>query len=113
TTAPAEGPATANPVVTLADLEVTLAAEYDEPQPGYNNFMEFALVTNDFGRLVPCLVTNANSIPVTRTVGAGGGTNITISFFWPEPPTGFSAGYTAPLAGWDETVIVGLTSEPI
>jgi len=35
-----------------------------------------------------------------------------VAFYWPPPPTGVVAGYTAPLVKWDRTVITGLTPEP-
>lgn len=38
---------------------------------------------------------------------------ITTRFYWPPPPGGIIAGYTAPLVRWVDTVIEGLTSEPI
>jgi len=70
-------------------------------------------VTNETVRLVTCSKPKSASIPVTRTISAGSGAQFSISFFWPEPPSGPSAGYTAPLAAWKETRIEGLTSEPI
>ena len=42
-----------------------------------------------------------------------GGKKIDVEFYWPPAPTGPTAGYTAPLKGWKETVITGLTTEPI
>jgi hypothetical protein len=41
------------------------------------------------------------------------GVDITTSYWWPEPPRGPTAGYTAPLHRWDHTTITGLTTEPI
>jgi hypothetical protein len=57
--------------------------------------------------------TNAQSIEVTRTIPAAAGAAITSTFYWPQPPKGPTAGYTAPLAAWKETRIEGLTTEPI
>ncbi|MBC8244989.1 MAG: hypothetical protein H8E20_11390 [Verrucomicrobia bacterium] len=48
-----------------------------------------------------------------RLAKGKGGKKIEIKFYWPPPPTGPSAGYTAPLKAWKETVITGLTEEPI
>ena len=41
------------------------------------------------------------------------GAKVDTSFYYPPSPIGFTIGYTAPLASWNETVITGLTSEPI
>lgn len=109
----ARGPVAASPILTLPRTEITLSAEYEIPVTGYNNFGKLGPVTNELVRLVPCPATNSGSIHVTRTASAGPGTNVAISLFWPPPPAGPTAGYTAPLAAWDETVITGLTSEPI
>ncbi len=38
---------------------------------------------------------------------------IQTQFYWPPPPTGPTAGYTAPLVRWVETTITGLTQTPI
>ncbi|MEM7385616.1 MAG: hypothetical protein AAF514_11790 [Verrucomicrobiota bacterium] len=40
------------------------------------------------------------------------GVRIDTAFYWPKPPSGFTAGYTAPLVGWEETTIAGLKREP-
>ena len=50
-------------------------------------------------------------LPQVRRV-ADGGLSVEARFDWPLPP-GASAGYTAPLVGWKETTISGLTDEPI
>lgn len=36
-----------------------------------------------------------------------------IGFWWPPAPTGITAGYTAPLVKWEQTVLTGFTTEPI
>ncbi len=41
------------------------------------------------------------------------GITVTVTFYWPPLPAGPTAGYTAPLARWDKTVIRGLTTQPI
>ena len=48
-----------------------------------------------------------------RSVKGKGGKKIDVEFYWPPAPTGPTAGYTAPLKAWKETVITGLTTEPI
>jgi hypothetical protein len=42
-----------------------------------------------------------------------GGVRVRTSFWWPAPPKGVTAGYTAPLIAWIETVIEGITTRPL
>ncbi|HMO66416.1 MAG TPA: hypothetical protein PKE47_14530, partial [Verrucomicrobiota bacterium] len=44
---------------------------------------------------------------------AAKGVTVGTAFYWPPPPKGIVAGYTAPLQAWVETVITGLASGPI
>lgn len=104
---------THSPVLTLRDAELYLQATYTQPQLGFNNFGQLDnSVTNEFVRLVICPQTNANSIPVTREVEAGGAV-ARVQFYWPGTPSGVTVGYTAPLVAWKETVLTGITSQPI
>ena len=48
-----------------------------------------------------------------RLIKGKGGKKINMEFYWPPAPTGPTAGYTAPLKAWKETVIIGLTKKPI
>ena len=47
-----------------------------------------------------------------RRVEGDDGVVITSTFYWPPVPSGIMI-YTAPLSHWVETVITGLTTEPI
>ena len=49
----------------------------------------------------------------SRSVKSKEDRSIEIQFYWPAPPPGPTAGYTAPLKQWKETIIQGLTLEPI
>lgn len=55
----------------------------------------------------------AGDLLQTRMFEERGGASVVTTFYWPPHPTGPVAGYTAPLSRWVETVITGLTSEPI
>jgi len=48
-----------------------------------------------------------------RLAKGKGGKKIEVEFYWPPAPTGPTAGYTAPLKAWKETLITGITEEPI
>jgi hypothetical protein len=80
-----------------------------------------AMTLTDYTRLGPCpddtAITPAHP-PAEKhaalTGGAGGnGVTIDIAFWYPPMPLGATAGYTAWLARWDQTVITGLASAPI
>ncbi|HEX7860363.1 MAG TPA: PEP/pyruvate-binding domain-containing protein [Verrucomicrobiae bacterium] len=101
-----------SPLLTLRDAHLELSVTYSNPVPELDHQKQLTYSTNDFVWLTPPQTTNAQSIPVTRTVAKDRAT-ITTSFFWPQPPAGFTAGYTAPLIAWKETRIEGLTAEPI
>lgn len=107
------------PLVTLGDHFLEVTVRYATPQP--------SLVYSDLGsgwghgtvqeesvRLVPASAVGPGSLLQHRTWGAKGGRlTVRSSFWWPAPPTGPTAGYTAPLQAWVETVIEGLVSRPI
>jgi len=56
---------------------------------------------------------SSRDVRVVRELEGPGGISITTGFYWPPIPPGIVGGYTNPLARWDETVIEGLTSEPM
>jgi hypothetical protein len=95
---------------TLADFTIYLHARYANPVTPSAEFDDDARA--DVVLLEPKRATEGPLSPgsseVTREVEGA-----TIRFWWPPPPTGVVAGYTAPLERWEETVIEGLTSRPI
>ena len=103
---------TESPIITLADGQIRLSARYSRPMPILENNQTNS-VTEDLILLTNRQGTNSKSIRVTRTVPAAAGAAITSTFYWPEPPSGATAGYTAPLMAWKETRIEGLTTDPI
>ncbi len=50
---------------------------------------------------------------IKRQFNSGGAVTATSEYYWPPPPTGITAGYTAPLVKWVKTQITGLASQPI
>lgn len=103
------------PLVTLRDLDFTVDVTHAGPVAGwaYQNG-EFVIVDRyeDSVRLVEPKRDSSQDIPQHRHVEQDG-IEVDISFVWPPHPTGPTAGYTAPLQRWQQTVITGLTSEPI
>jgi len=63
--------------------------------------------------LGPCLEPTSEDLLQKRRFEDPNGVRIETSFYWPAPPKGPTAGYTAPLARWVETRVTGCTSEPI
>jgi hypothetical protein len=50
---------------------------------------------------------------VTRDIALPNNVRVVTSFRWGVPPSGIVAGYTANLTKWEQTVITGLTAQPI
>lgn len=63
--------------------------------------------------LVPLPERSAGDLLQVREIVRGPSLRVTTEFWWPPPPRGPSAGYTAPNIGFVRTVIRGLTPEPI
>jgi hypothetical protein len=107
-------PRAEGPLVTLRDLGLSLTVDYATPVPILDWDGMPITTSTETVFLGNCPEDNAGeAIPRTVTYTTSGGVKVTISFFWPRPPTGPTAGYTAPLHRWDETRIEGLTSTPI
>lgn len=105
-----------NPVQRLADLNTELFATFETPQLTRNFLGDFEFTTNQFVALIPRVsdqLLPAGAIEVNRTATSTSGVNIAINFYWPPNPTGFVAGYTAPLQKWDHTTISGVTTNDI
>lgn len=103
------------PIVFPEDFGFTLEAVFDTPVPYVDFNGDPALRTAEGTPLHPCV----DQRPLTpkhllqdRAV-ARDDVAIDTSFYWPPPPTGAVAGYTAPLNRWVETTITGIVSEPV
>ena len=107
-----------SPVVTQQDFFKTVTVIYAKPVPTFDFSGGFTTTTNETVRLVPCLQDGPGAIfrqhLFTRTnVSNGRVMAVETSFYWPKPPSGPVAGYTAPLIHFVETRISGLTTIPI
>jgi hypothetical protein len=132
---PTAVPAAQNPLLTLGDFGASpfqvssikclgLDVEYERPVPSYGQQKPLpgsppALLQTVQNRvyLWACQPARDDDIFVERSVAAGG-ISVRTSFYTPAPPTGFrswvgDAMATAPLKRWEQTVIEGLTTEPI
>lgn len=100
-------------VLTLRDLgRLTLEVEYESPVMQWN-WTGPVMVTTDEVLLWPCPPPSAEDLRQERRFEGPDGIVIETSFYWPPPPKGPTAGYTAPLARWIETRIEGYTSAPL
>lgn len=103
------------PLRTIADGYLSFVGTWARPvfaldfnqMPGTRTMDAIAL-----GRCPEDAVLDGRSYLVTRE-GTVQGKRVRTRFYHPPTPRGDSAGYTAPLEAWKDTVITGFTSEPI
>lgn len=100
-----------SPLFFLDDAALTLRANYAHDQPSYA-WDGAGQTRSDEVTLVPATQPGPGSSLQQRKIS---GTNLVVktSFYWPPPPTGPTAGYTAPAQAWVETTLEGLASQPI
>ncbi|MCC7374861.1 MAG: hypothetical protein IT581_09405 [Verrucomicrobiales bacterium] len=104
------------PVATLSDFRLLFRTVYATPQPALmlEGLGEISLTTTteDWVFLVPWTPVTAESLRQERSVQLGS-KRVDTTFYWPPPPKGVVAGYTAPVQGWVETRLEGFTSMPV
>jgi hypothetical protein len=98
-------------VVFPSDFRRELEVIYAHPVPTITWEGEVT-VTNETVLLESRRELTPGSILVERSFGTPA-KGIETSYYWPEPPRGAVAGYTAPLVKFVETRIAGLTSSPV
>jgi len=113
-----------NPIFILEDLGtdaytpyrvLTLDVTHDDPVMEWRQSLgSLRWTTKNRVYLWPCQPPDPNDVLQERSFTADG-TSIRTSFYYPAPPEGHPGwvGSTAPLKRWGQTVIEGLTSEPI
>ena len=106
------------PAAQTYQLETTVIPEVSEAESPLLTSADFgktlALINNGQSvLLVPESHVTPGSLLQTRSYTTAGGVTLQTTFYWPEPPSGPTAGYTAPLQQWVETRITGLISQPI
>lgn len=69
--------------------------------------------TTESVRLYPRRDPEPGDVIQQRTLVGPNGVVAQATFYWPKPPTGIIAGYTAPLVAWVDVVIEGLTTDPL
>lgn len=103
-----------NPIRTIETMSLYYEVDYATPVPALD-WMGLTSRDQDQVWLGLC--------PDSYVLGPGnlrnvhnfdvGAVHIESAYYWPPPPSGITAGYTAPLVKWDQTTITGLTTQPI
>jgi hypothetical protein len=101
-----------NPLLTLTDFDLNFSVRYPSPVATIE-WGEPKTTSAEMARLEPRRQRQAEDLLQERTFTLPGGGLVRTSFYWPPPPRGITAGYTAPLVAWVETSIEGLVSETI
>jgi hypothetical protein len=99
------------PIFVQSDFTRRVTVGYARPMPTIQ-WGEETNTTNEMAVLWAPLKMTPGCIFVERTASTNGVT-VQTSFYWPDPPRGATAGYTAPLVSFVKTTITGLTSGPI
>lgn len=99
--------------VTQSDFSRVLEADYVRGQPTFGFDGVPTTTTQESVRLVQCPSIGPDSLLQTRVATNKSGVRVEAQFYWPPPPTGPSAGYTAPNIGFVRTTITGLTTQPM
>lgn len=105
-----------NPLLTILDANfglIPLEVNYANPEQGIDWAGEPTTILTDTVLLTQTTPPQEGELLQERICESGDGVKITTSFYWPAPPRGVSAGYTAPLVRWVETEIEGYTTSPI
>jgi hypothetical protein len=117
TRVPQAMPRNASPVIVPTEFGFDLSVRWSEPVT-YLDWLEGPQTrTEDSIRLwSSCPGTSMlepGSMRVEKSYEGPDGLTVTTAYWFPPPPRGPTAGYTAPIVKWEETTIAGLTSTPI
>ncbi|MCW5557003.1 MAG: hypothetical protein KIT22_04075 [Verrucomicrobiae bacterium] len=104
-------PADTSAWVVPGDFRQTLQVNYATSQPEFS-WDGPAQTREDFVLLVRCPGRSTGDLLQTREFTRGASVGVRTEFWWPAPPRGPTAGYTAPNIGFVRTEIRGLTAAP-
>ncbi len=102
-----------SPLWTISDRTLDVHVQYSDPVFWIDWQGEAATRSEEDIQLYAQPETQKGDLLQERSCAGPGDVSISTTFYWPPPPTGAVAGYTAPLIRWAETVIEGYTSEPL
>jgi hypothetical protein len=117
TTVPQAMARNASPVIVPSDFGFDLSVRWSQPVP-YLDWLEGPQTrTEDSIRLWSSCpgtsVLEPGSMRVEKSYAGPAGLAVATAYWFPPPPRGPTAGYTAPIVKWEETTITGLASTPI
>ncbi|MDA1277727.1 MAG: hypothetical protein O2960_27325 [Verrucomicrobia bacterium] len=104
-------------VTTIRDLSLSVVAQYQTGRPEFFDRSDVGTTKED--RITLSVDTSMlevsprSSLQSREFKSQSGSVSVSPQFYWPPPPSGPSAGYTAPVEKWKETVIRGIGDEPI
>ncbi len=101
------------PLLVASDFRWLLQVEHAEPVRGRHWDGTPIMTTSEETWLNLRMEPHPDDLLQERFISSPDGFTVTTSYYWPPPPTWVASWYTAPLSSWVETVIEGLTSEPI
>lgn len=103
------------PTQILGDFSMFYEARYSNPLPDINYEGNPTTVTLESVHLEPGSPDDPPppGSSLQERCYQDASVSLDVGFYWPPAPTGIVAGYTAPWAGWEETTITGLTTNPI
>jgi hypothetical protein len=106
------------PIFTQQDFRKTVTVHYARPVPALDFQGNPTTTTDETVLLVPCPNLRPGAIlrqQIFTGTNAANGRQVTVdtSYYWPRPPRGIVAGYTAPLIQFVETRLTGLTTNVI
>ena len=106
------------PIFTQQDFRQTVTVHYTRPVPTLDFLGNLTTTTNETVLLLPRPQLHPGAIQrqqiFTGTNSANGRlVTVDTTYYWPRPPRGVVAGYTAPLIHFVETRITGLTTNVI
>jgi len=105
------------PVTVPSDFGFGLSAQWSEPVP-YLDWLEGPQTRSEdsitlWASCPDTAVLENGSMRIEKNYAGPDGLTVETSYWFPPPPRGFTAGYTAPIVKWEETIITGLVSTPI
>ena len=109
-------PETKSPALVYDDLNAQVSVTYATPQPTFSGWPQGEPTTVDyvvFDRCPDQVTITSQYLLQDRAATTNSGHAVTTSFYWPPPPTGAVAGYTANLVAFVETTLSGFTTDPI
>ncbi len=117
TTVPTEVSANRTPIVFPSDLSYSLTTNFTTPQPATDWSGAVSTTSEDLhislGQCPDNRPLTASYNKRETNIEFGKNRSAMSTYWWPPAPTGITAGYTAPLVRFDQTVVAGYSNASI